>query len=257
MLKVEQLHVHYGKAGSAFHAVKGVSLDLTKGQTLGLVGESGSGKSSIARALVGLVPSSSGSIQFNGRELTTLSARTWLPVRKQIQLVFQDPYASLNPRLTMEDILREPLRIHYPKESHQQHSERIDALLHRVGLDVSRRKALPDAFSGGQRQRMVIARALAVEPTLLICDEPVSALDVTIQAQILNLLKDLQEKMGLSMLFISHDLAVVEFMCDRVAVMQEGNIVEVANAAQIYRNPQHEYTRLLLKACLEGIGNEH
>jgi ABC-type glutathione transport system ATPase component len=253
MLKVEQLHIHYGKAGSAFHAVKGVDLDLNKGQTLGLVGESGSGKSSIARALVGLIPSSSGRMQFNGQELTTLSARAWKPVRKQIQLIFQDPYASLNPRLTLEEILREPLRIHYPEESRLQHHERIDDLLQRVGLDPSRKKAFPDAFSGGQRQRMVIARALAVEPQLLICDEPVSALDVTIQAQILNLLKDLQEQMGLTMLFISHDLAVVEFMCDRVAVMQEGVIVEEADAAQIYGNPQHDYTQMLLKACLEGI----
>jgi ABC-type glutathione transport system ATPase component len=152
----------------------------------------------------------------------------------------------------LEDILREPLRIHYPEESRQQHQQRIDELLQRVGLDPARKKAFADAFSGGQRQRMVIARALAVEPELLICDEPVSALDVTIQAQILNLLKDLQEQMGLTMLFISHDLAVVEFMCDRVAVMQEGIIVEEADAAQIYNHPQHDYTQMLLKACLEG-----
>lgn len=256
MLKVEQLHIHYGKAGSAFHAVKGVDLHLKEGQSLGLVGESGSGKSSIARALVGLVHTTSGTIDFKGQELTQLSPRAWKPVRRQIQLIFQDPYASLNPRLSMEDILREPLLIHFPNETRQQHCDRIDSLLHRVGLDPSRKKAFPDAFSGGQRQRMVIARALAVEPELLICDEPVSALDVTIQAQILNLLKELQENMGLSILFISHDLAVVEFMCDRVAVMQEGHIVEEADADQIYRHPQHEYTLMLLKASMEGVGNE-
>jgi oligopeptide transport system ATP-binding protein len=251
LLSVEHLHVNYPSiAGGTRPAVRGVSFEIERGRTLGLLGESGSGKSSIARALLRLAPVSAGRIQFAGQRLDTLSDRQFFAWRKHMQLVFQDPYASLNPRQTVRQIIAEPLEIHFPRQPLAVRQQRIDALLEAVGLDPARQLEFPAAFSGGQRQRMVIARALAVEPELLICDEPVSALDVSLQAQVLALLKDLQARLGLTLLFISHDLAVVAQMCDHIAVMRHGLIVEAAAPAQLYRQPAHPYTQALIDASV-------
>jgi oligopeptide/dipeptide ABC transporter ATP-binding protein len=238
-------------------AVDGVSFEIDKGQTLGLVGESGSGKTTVARSIVRLVPVTAGRVIFHppqgsgGRveQADILSAnRTRLRrLRRQIGLIFQDPAGSLNPRMTAGNIIAEPLRTHRAATGSEL-SGRIAELLVRVGLSIDQVNRYPHEFSGGQRQRICIARALALEPKLVICDEPVSALDVSIQAQILNLLKDLQHELGLTYLFIAHDLAVVEFFCDVVAVMYRGKIVEQATAQQLYRNPLHPYTRTLMAA---------
>ena len=240
---------HFGghglwRRGRRVAAVADASFTLRRGETLGLVGESGSGKSTLARCIVGLVTADAGRIEFGGVDLRTLSRRGWLPHRKRVQMVFQDPFASLNPRRKIGDILCEGPMAHGMARS--QARARAAELLRLVQLDPAAADRFPHEFSGGQRQRIGIARALATEPELLIADEPVSALDVSVQAQILDLLDDLRRRMGLTVLFITHDLRVAAHICDRVAVMQRGAIVELGDTAQIFSAPSHEYTRLLL-----------
>ena len=229
-------------------AVDGVSFTVLPGQTVGLVGESGSGKSTIGKAIARLVNPTAGGIRYRGEQIGELDRQAFFPYRKSIQMIFQDPFNSLNPRMTVQAILEEPLRIHFAERSDHDHRDRCVALLERVGLAADHLDRYPHEFSGGQRQRIGIARALAVEPEFIICDEPVSALDVSVQAQIVNLLQDLQDQLGLAYLFIAHDLAVVEHISDHVLVMTGGQIVEQADADTLYRNPQHPYTRKLLAA---------
>jgi oligopeptide/dipeptide ABC transporter ATP-binding protein len=255
LLQVTDLKKHFpvGSRGlfkderRILRAVDGVSFNLERGQTLGLVGESGCGKSTTARAIIGLHPATSGSVKLEGKELTGLSRSEWLPLRRRVQMIFQDPYASLDPRQTVSSILTEPLTIHKlakPKER----KLRAMALLDAVGLNPRHIDRYPHEFSGGQRQRIGIARALALEPELLLLDEPVSALDVSIQAQIVNLLGELQERFNLAYLFIAHDLAVVRHLCDEICVMYLGRIVEQAPRDQLFESPQHPYTKALLSA---------
>ena len=226
-------------------AVAGVSFDIAAGETLGLVGESGSGKSTTGYCILQLTRPTSGSIVFDGRELTTLDAGELRNVRRELQIVFQDPYSSLDPRMTVGDIVGEPLTVHRVG-SRRDRRARVRELLDVVGFDPSFVNRYPHEFSGGQRQRIGIARALALSPRLIVCDEPVSALDVSIQAQIINLLKDLQREFGLAYLFIAHDLAVVRSVSDRIAVMHRGAIVESGPAETVYTSPKEEYTRALL-----------
>ncbi|MFT5291764.1 MAG: oligopeptide/dipeptide ABC transporter ATP-binding protein [Planctomycetota bacterium] len=228
-------------------AVDGVSFDLQRGESLGLVGESGCGKSTVARTIVGLHPATSGSIRFEGKELTGLSRSGWQPYRRRIQMIFQDPYASLDPRQTVGSVLAEPFKVHGMLKPRERRIRTL-ALLDAVGLDPRHLYRYPHEFSGGQRQRIGIARALALEPEVIVCDEPVSALDVSIQAQVINLLKELQDRFNLAYLFIAHDLSVVRTVCDRVAVMYLGQIVEVAKRRELYLDPKHPYTRALLSA---------
>jgi peptide/nickel transport system ATP-binding protein len=237
----------WGRTTEWFTAVDGVSLDIFKGETLGLVGESGCGKSTLGRALLQLLKPSSGSIRVGGHNLSALSKSELLAFRRDVQLVFQDPYSALNPRLTIGEAIEEPLRVH-GRGNRAGQRKRVLQLLDQVGLPTAAAGRYPHAFSGGQRQRIVIARALALDPTLLVCDESVSALDVSVQAQVLNLLNDLRRSLGLTLLFISHDLSVVRYMSDRIAVMQAGRIVELGAAESVYHNPQHPYTKALLEA---------
>lgn len=234
-----------------FTAVKGVSFSVKQGTTMGLVGESGSGKSTLGKAIIRLVALSEGEIYFDGVKISSLSNRKFFNYRKRIQMIFQDPFNSLNPRMKIKDTLMEPLDIHFKSLSKKQKNERIADLLNKVGLPSNALNRYPHEFSGGQRQRIGIARALAVEPDFLICDEPVSALDVSVQAQIINLLSDLQEELGLTYLFIAHDLAVVEHISDEVLVMSNGKIVEHASAEDLYKKPQNEYTKKLLQSVPE------
>ena len=229
-------------------AVDDVSFSVQAGETVGLVGESGSGKTTIGRAILNLTPATGGSVRFEGREILGLSEREFRPLRRKMQMIFQDPFGSLNPRLTIGSILTEPYEIHFPALSMRERRLKSGDLLRRVGLDPGMLSRYPHEFSGGQRQRIGIARALAVEPSFLVCDEPVSALDVSVQAAIVNLLRDLQQEMGLSYLFIAHDLAVVEHLSDRVIVLHHGKVVESGTPDEIYRQPQDEYTRTLLAA---------
>jgi peptide/nickel transport system ATP-binding protein/oligopeptide transport system ATP-binding protein len=229
-------------------AVDGVTFEVEAGQTVGLVGESGSGKTTIGRALMKLIPVTSGSVRFEGNEILGMSERQFRPLRREMQIIFQDPFGSLNPRMTVGRIIGEALEIHFKKMSASERSDRVADLLSKVGLKPEMAGRYPHEFSGGQRQRIGIARALAVEPKFIVCDEPVSALDVSVQAQIVNLLQDIQAQFGIAYLFIAHDLAVVEHISDHVLVMHHGRIVESASAEAIYRDPQHEYTKKLLSA---------
>ena len=239
-------------------AVDDVSFTIQKGTTVGLVGESGSGKTTVGRTILKLTPATSGEVFFNptaedfqkgpARNILTLNESEFRPLRREIQMIFQDPFSSLNPRMTLFNIVGEALEIHFPEMTYNDRQDRVAELLGQVGLQSEMMSRYPHEFSGGQRQRIGIARALAVKPSFIICDEPVSALDVSVQAQIVNLLQDLQEQLGLTYLFIAHDLAVVEHISDTVLVMYRGKIVEAASAEAIYENPQHDYTKKLLAA---------
>nr|WP_230978143.1 oligopeptide/dipeptide ABC transporter ATP-binding protein [Treponema vincentii] len=243
----------FSRKKGAIRAVDGISFSVKKGETLGLVGESGCGKSTAARAIAQLYTPTSGSVLFKGMELAGCSRHTLMQARKDMQMVFQDPYASLNPRMTAGNIIAEPMRIltkrgilSYTKK---EIDDRVEVLMEKVGLSRFFRNRYPHEFSGGQRQRIGIARALALQPELILADEPVSALDVSIQAQILNLFKDLQDEFGLTYVFIAHDLAVIQYISTRVAVMYLGVIVEIANAEELYSKPLHPYTEALLSAA--------
>ena len=229
-------------------AVKDVSFKLYEGETLGVVGESGCGKSTLARAIIGLVEASEGEILWLGKNLRKQSAKQWKDTRKDIQMIFQDPLASLNPRMNIGEIIAEPLKIYQPHLSAAEVKEKVQAMMLKVGLLPNLINRYPHEFSGGQCQRIGIARALIIEPKMIICDEPVSALDVSIQAQVVNLLKSLQKEMGLSLIFIAHDLAVVKHISDRVLVMYLGNAMELGSDEEVYNNTKHPYTKALMSA---------
>ncbi len=254
LLKVEDLKVHFpvkkgilNRERSFVYAVDGIDLELLKGETLGIVGESGCGKTTAGMAILKLIASTSGKITFNGRDYSNPAISSCPDLRKEMQLIFQDPYSSLNPRMSVNRIIGDPMELHGLCTKDDK-VEKVAGLLEKVGLSPEQGKRFPHEFSGGQRQRIGIARSLALNPLLIIGDEPVSALDVSIQAQIINLLMDLQEELGLSLIIISHDLAVVEHICDRVAVMYLGKIVETGTADDLYHKPLHPYTRALLSS---------
>ncbi len=254
LLNLENLYVHFpikaglfGRAVGYIRAVDGISLTIQPGQTMGLVGESGCGKTTLAKSIIRLVPAKSGRVVFEGVDVLKANSAKLSQIRRQIGLIFQDSFGSLNPRMSVGNMIGEPLKVHKGMKGNKLH-EQVAELLAKVGLSADYMNRYPHEFSGGQRQRIATARALAAGPKLLICDEPVSALDVSVQAQVLNLLKDLQEEFGLTYLFIAHDLAVVEFFCDVVAVVYRGRIVEQAAAKELCGNPLHPYTRTLISA---------
>jgi peptide/nickel transport system ATP-binding protein len=235
-----------------FQAVKDVSFKLPRGKTLGVVGESGSGKSTMGLTLLRLHQATGGTAIFEGKDLLSMPAKEYMDYKRRIQIIFQNPYASLNPRFTVGQILLEPMRLHKIGANDRERTEMAMALLERVGLPPVAYHRYPHEFSGGQRQRIAIARCLTMKPEILVCDESVSALDVSVQAQVLNLLQDLQDEFGLSYIFISHDLSVVKYISDQVMVMNKGEVVEMANSDDLYRNPTHPYTRTLLGAIPRG-----
>jgi len=254
ILEVKDLVKHFPMGGGFFgqnkqvvHAVNGINFKVRKGETLGIVGESGCGKSTAGRTIIRLYEPTSGQIIFEGQDVTKAEGNDLLNLRRQMQMIFQDPYASLNPRMTVGDIIGEGLDIH-KLATGQIRTDRIYELLEVIGLNPEHGNRFPHEFSGGQRQRIGIARALSVKPRLIICDEPISALDVSIQAQIVNMLEELQEKMGLTYLFIAHDLSMVKHISHRIAVMYLGRIIELADSFELYKNPQHPYTQALLSS---------
>lgn len=252
LFKLHKLNVIYRPGGSLFakgkavHALQDASFSITKGKALGLVGESGSGKSTCARGIIGLIPISSGVVEFDGHKLSAMSERQRRPVRADMQMIFQDPYSSLNKRMKILDIIAEPIRFYGIATNRSEVEDRVISLLKRVGLPADALNRYPHQFSGGQRQRIAVARTLASKPKMIICDEPTSALDVSVQAHVLNLLKDLQDEYNLTLLFISHDLPVVRQMCDDIAVLKDGKIVEIGDAEEIFDSPQHPYTQHLI-----------
>ena len=254
LLRVKDLKIYYPVAGSGFgkkefvKAVDGVTFEVKKGEVFGIVGESGCGKSTLGRGVCKLENLTSGHVYLDGEDITEYNDRRMRSIRKKVQMVFQDPYASLNPRMSVFDIIAEPLLVHHLYQDKADLEKKVLDLLHRVGLDDYHANRYPHEFSGGQRQRIGIARALAVEPSLIIADEPVSALDVSIQAQVLNLLNELKHDLDLTYIFVAHDLSVVEYISDRVGVMYLGNFVEVGEKEKIYSNPMHPYTQALLSA---------
>jgi oligopeptide/dipeptide ABC transporter ATP-binding protein len=256
LVEVRDLEMHFPiRSGlliqrqvGAVRAVDGVNFDVLRGETLGLVGESGCGKSTTARLITRLLTPTAGTISWEGRDIAGLSRKELKPLRREMQMIFQDPYSSLNPRKTVGSIIGEPFIIHGVESDDTKRKIRVQELMEQVGLNPEHYNRLPHQFSGGQRQRIGVARAIALKPKLIVADEPVSALDVSIQAQILNLLKDLQKDLGLTIIFIAHDLSVVRHTCDRVAVMYLGKIVELANSDELYHHPRHPYTGALLSA---------
>lgn len=247
LVVVEDLKKHFSVAGGSLKAVDGITFDIYEGETFGLVGESGCGKSTAGRTILRLYEPSGGKVNFNGQNIFELKGNDLREIRKDMQMIFQDPYASLDPRMTVEDIVAEPLDIFNVLKGEDRY-DRVVELLELVGLSEEHAQRFPHEFSGGQRQRIGIARALALKPKFIICDEPISALDVSIQAQIVNLLKDLQKSLGLTLLFIAHDLSMVRYISDRVGVMYLGQMMELASSEELYGEPLHPYTKALLSA---------
>lgn len=245
---IKQKGTYFWQKPATLKAVNGVSFELFAGETLGVVGESGCGKSTLARTIIGLIQANSGSIKFCDEEMVGASKKTMRLKRKDIQMIFQDPLASLNPRMTVGDIIAEPLRTYYPEMKKPEVQNEVRAIMKKVGLLSNQINRYPHEFSGGQCQRIGIARALILKPKIIICDEPVSALDVSIQAQVINLLQDVQEEMGLALIFIAHDLSVIKHIADRVLVMYLGNAVELGVNKAVYGNPTHPYTKALMSA---------
>lgn len=248
LISVKNLKKYFKVSSGTLKAVDDVSFDIYSGETFGLVGESGCGKSTCGRTLLRLYEPTGGEVIFNGENISKLSSKDMITARKSMQMIFQDPYASLDPRMPVEDIVAEPLDVHNICKNHEQRHQKVVELLKLVGLGEEHASRFPHEFSGGQRQRVGIARALALNPKFIVCDEPISALDVSIQAQVVNLLKDLQNKLGLTYLFIAHDLSMVRYISDRVGVMYLGKMVEIAESNTLYDNPIHPYTKALLSA---------
>jgi len=243
----------FGKPSSFIKAVNNVSFDVYSGETLGLVGESGCGKTTLGRTLLRLIEPTSGKIIYNDVDLTSKKRDELQALRKEVQIVFQDPYSSLNPRITIGSAIAEPMKVHSILPTEKQRKEKVTELLEKVNLNGEHYNRYPHEFSGGQRQRIVIARALALNPSFIVCDEPVSALDVSVQAQVLNLLNDLKNEFGFTVIFISHDLSVVRYICDRIMVMNKGKIEESGMADEIYFNPRLDYTKKLIASIPKGL----
>jgi oligopeptide/dipeptide ABC transporter ATP-binding protein len=248
IISARNIKKHFDVSGGILKAVDGISFDIYPGETLGLVGESGCGKSTAGRTIIRLYEPTEGELYFNGKNIYELPRHEMQEVRRDFQMIFQDPYASLNPRMTVEEIVAEPLDIHKVYRNQKEKHEKVIELLELVGLNEEHANRFPHEFSGGQRQRVGIARALALNPKFIVCDEPISALDVSIQAQVVNLLEDLQKRLGLTYLFIAHDLSMVRYISDRVGVMYLGHMMELAKSEELYDNPIHPYTKALLSS---------